>query len=120
MNYVNGVSFPKVEERVTAGSSRTTECNIAAIDFGTTHCSVAYCMAGSNSVSLLPLDSNGNFRVPSSILIDSDFNIKAFGHHARKAYSALPTEKKKTHYYFKELKMQLQHDEVHVIPIILY
>lgn len=111
-DYINGVSLPKVEERVTAGSSRTTECNIASIDFGTTHCSVAYCMAGSNSVCLLPLDTYGNFRVPSSILMDSDFNIIAFGHHARKAYSALPTGDKKTHYYFKELKMQLQHDEV--------
>ena len=112
-DYVNGVSFPQVEERTAAGSSRTTECNIVAIDFGTTHCSVAYCMAGSNSVSLLPLDTNRNCRVPCSILIDGDFTVKAFGHHARKAYSALPADKKKTHYYFKELKMQLQHDEVY-------
>lgn len=75
-------------------------------------------MAGQKSTSLLPLDANSNYRVPSSILIDSDNNIKAFGHHARRVYAALTVEKKKTHYYFKELKMQLQHDEV-ILTIIL-
>ena len=112
-SYVNGVRLPNEEDRISAGSSRSSECNIAAIDFGTTHCSVAYCMAGSKSISLLPLDTNGNFRVPCSILIDGANNVKAFGHHARKVYSGLTVDKKKDHYYFKELKMQLQHDEVY-------
>ena len=111
-NYINGVSLPGEEERNTVGSSRATGRNIAAIDFGTTHCSLAYCMAGSQSISLLPLDTNGNCRIPSSILIDDDHKIKAFGHRARHAYSALSAEKKKTHYYFKEMKMELQHGEV--------
>ena len=87
--------------------------NIAAIDFGTTNCSVAYTTAGSRSEKpqILPLNTS-HYRVPAAILFDSDGTVDSFGYDARKEYFNLDDEDRLKYTYFEQIKMNLQHDEV--------
>ena len=90
--------------------------NIAAIDFGTTNCSVAYTVVGDSSEKgphLLPLN-NTFYRVPTAILFASDGSVKAFGYDARTEYINLDDDERLQCAYFEQIKMNLQHDEVSI------
>ena len=107
--HINGVHLPIQEDRRErdykyAGS-------IAAIDFGTASCSVAYCIQGDPSVRLLRL-STDDVRVPTSILTDANGKVIDFGKNARRKYGHLSREKRQQHHFFSEIKMKLQHDKV--------
>ena len=99
---------------------KTTPKFLTSIDFGTTHCSVAYLIRPdlepipSEFVEpvVLKLDNTGNRRVPSCILFDPDGNKIAFGEEARDQYSALGRAKRPQYRYFEHVKKELQHDEV--------
>lgn len=107
--YVNGVRLPVEEPRKTSIKSTG---NIAAIDFGTSSCSVAYWIKGDETgVRLLRLSAD-DVRVPTAVLMDSDGKVKEFGKNARRKYAQLPKERKKHHYFFNDIKMILQHDKV--------
>ena len=106
--YVNGVRLPTEEFRE---SRSRNSGNIAAIDFGTSSCSVAYWMKGDKNVRLLTLGSD-DVRVPTAILMDSNGKVVEFGKSARRKYAQLPKEKKQHHYFFNDIKMILQHDKV--------
>lgn len=106
--YVNGVRLPVGEARQSR--SKTTG-NIAAIDFGTTSCSVAYWIKGDEKIRLLRLSAD-DVRVPTAILMDSEGKVKEFGKNARRKWAQLPKDKKATHYFFNDIKMILQHDKV--------
>ena len=90
-------------------------CNIAAIDFGTTNCSVAYTTVGSRSEKpqILPLN-NTHYRVPVAILFKTDGTIDSFGYDARKEYFNLDDKDRLDYAYFEQIKMNLQHDKVFV------
>ena len=94
---------------------RRKSCNIAAIDFGTTNCSVAYTTVGSRSEKpqILPLN-NTYYRVPVAILFKTDGTIDSFGYDARKEYFNLDDKDRLEYAYFEQIKMSLQHDEVFV------
>ncbi len=88
--------------------------NIAAIDFGTTNCSLAYITAGDGfeeGPKRLPLNT-AHYRVPTAILFTPDGSIDSFGNQARRQYFDLEEEKLLTYAYFELIKMDLQHDEV--------
>ena len=92
---------------------------LTTIDFGTTHCSVAYLLhpdltSNPSDVDpiLLQLDNAGNKRVPSCILFDPDGNKIAFGHEAREQFVALEREERPKHHYFEHVKKRLQHEKV--------
>ena len=90
--------------------------NIAAIDFGTTNCSLAYTIAGeliNGGPNLLPL--HGETRVPTAILFRKNGSVKAFGHTARKAYRNLEGEDRLQCAFFEQVKMDLQQDEVRIV-----
>ena len=106
--YINGVGLPKKEVRE---SRSRNSGNIAAIDFGTSSCSVAYWMKGDTSVHLLTLGSD-DVRVPTAILMDSNGKVVEFGKNARRKFAQLTKEKKQHHYFFNDIKMILQHDKV--------
>ena len=92
---------------------------VAAIDFGTTHCSIAYLLrpdlASETSEvdpTVLKLDSAGRKRVPICILFDPNGNKIAFGQEARYRFAALKSELRPRHYYFEHVKKNLQHEKV--------
>ena len=94
---------------------RRKSCSIAAIDFGTTNCSVAYTTVGSRSEKpqILPLN-NTHYRVPVAVLFKTDGTIDSFGYDARKEYFNLDDKDRLKYAYFEQIKMTLQHDEVFV------
>ena len=117
----NGCS---VAERVPRqeGDFREPLPNIAAIDFGTTNCSVAYVtqLDGAKSGSLgdpgegpqrLPLNRTF-YRVPTAILFSPDGAVSAFGHDARAEYLNVADGDRSRWAYFEQIKMDLQHEEV--------
>ena len=92
---------------------------LTTIDFGTTHCSVAYLLRSDQTSNpskidpiVLKLDNSGNRRVPSCILFDPDGKKIAFGYEAREQFVALDHELRPQHYYFEHVKKYLQYNEV--------
>ena len=90
---------------------------VTTIDFGTTHCSVAYLLRPDLEPkevdpTVLKLDNDGNRRVPSCILFDSNGAKIAFGHEARERYAARKRELKPQYHYFEHVKKHLQHEKV--------
>lgn len=109
----NGCPVAKRVSR-TAANFRVPSRNVAAIDFGTTNCSVAY-LTASDDPKLGPqrLSLNSTYqRVPTAILFKGDGKFVSFGHEARNDYLALDDSERLDYYYFEEIKMILQLDEV--------
>ncbi len=99
-----------------ASSFRNRPRNIAAIDFGTKNCSLAYITENdrlelTQGIPKLPL--NGMYlRVPTALLLNAHGEVEAFGHDARSLYGNLEEKEKKAFYYFEAIKMNLQRDQV--------
>ena len=92
---------------------------IATIDFGTTHCSVAYLLRpdlapnpSEVDPTVLKLDNAGKNRVPSCILFDPNGKKIAFGYEARERFVALKSELIPQHFYFEHVKRHFQHEKV--------
>ena len=117
----NGCEVAKRVPRRESGF-RIPSDNIAAIDFGTTNCSLAYtCTAvGSGPAAgprRLPLNTT-YYRVPTAILFKPDGTIDSFGYHARAQYLHLDDTERLEYAYFEQIKMNLQHDEVKTVCLI--
>lgn len=131
------ISRRKLEEKYpTACRFRKTDGNIAAIDFGTTFCSLAFATVGDpelvnmQSVEINSLKLNNYYpRVPTAILLkeaksvvrDSDddpvsktcdYEVVAFGYEAVHRHGALKPIERSEYLYFERFKMTLQQDEV--------
>ena len=96
---------------------RTMPQFVTTIDFGTTHCSVAYLLRPDLEPkevdpTVLKLDNDGNRRVPSCILFDSNGKKIAFGHEAREQFATVNRKSKPQYYYFEHVKRDLQHEKV--------
>ena len=118
----NGVDRARIVRRKDVSFRRTTG-NIAAIDFGTKNCSLAYVTGGDagvggNSINKLPLNGT-NCRVPTAILLDAEKKVVAFGFDARGRYSNLDFRERENMYYFDGIKICLQRDKVRRICCIL-
>lgn len=90
---------------------------IAAIDFGTTNCSVAYILPGEMGEQgpiMLPFDGTV-YRVPTAILFNKEGKVDAFGVTARTLYRGLDGQEKLECAYFEQIKMNLQHEEVYIL-----
>ena len=100
----NGVPKARVVRRSEAGFRRASEY-VAAIDFGTSFCSVAYALKGSKEILKLRLDGL-HTRVPNAILIERETNtVVAFGYRAQNQFSKL---RQQTRYiYFERVKLIL-------------
>ena len=104
----------RVAQRVPRRDARCHQVSsyIAAIDFGTTNCSVAYILPGENDPPPMMLPFDAAYRVPTAILFDTTGSVKSFGSKARKHYRNLSDEQRLEWAYFEQIKMDLQHDEV--------
>ena len=112
----NGCAVALRVPRKDAGCRQPSN-SIAAIDFGTTNCSVAYILPGEmteQGPNMLPFDGT-IYRVPTAILFNKDGVVEAFGVTARKTYRNLEDVERIECAYFEQVKMDLQHDEVLLI-----
>ena len=94
--------------------------NIAAIDFGTTYCSIAYTTEDTDDINSLKLNEY-HARVPTAILLykgkDADdkhigVSVNSFGYFAQKNYQTIRASNRDKVLYFERMKMNLQHDQV--------
>ena len=106
-----------------------TTGNVAAIDFGTTFCSLAY-TTGSEEQNVGNVKLNEVYsRVPTAVLLrqkqdcsvdDTDdpvtksvaYEIKAFGYQAQEEHRKLRSHDRSKCLYFERFKMNLQQDQV--------
>ena len=112
----NGAYWPEEVPRSTADFNwPPVKDNIAAIDFGTTSCSVAYVVRGSSSPNLLNLSNGDPFtgrRVPNDILISAEGEVVEFGRNAYLKYHSLSSQEKSKLHFFHRIKMTLYYKEV--------
>ena len=95
--------------------------NIAAIDFGTTYCSLAIVTALEEFPICIKLDGYRP-RVPNAILLKKESSdatsvccsIKEFGPRAQDAHTKLMADTVDQYLFFERIKMNLQHDPVSV------
>ena len=121
--YENGcVGFTRKPAEGLVRSFRTNPQNIAAIDFGTTNCSLMYLLnvplseKAKKQPIRLKLDSSGySVRVPNCALFDLTGNMVAFGHSAQRRYYKIIKDETKRYHFFQKIKMKLQHDKVNII-----
>ena len=94
---------------------RVTKGNIAAIDFGTTFCTVAYTTSGTDLINILKIDGIHE-RVPTAILLQSlargEYKVAEFGYGAQKACSKMRASDRHNYIYFEQIKMILKRDDV--------
>ena len=116
------VSLPSSSKR---SIDRETSANIAAIDFGSTYCSIAYTTsAAGDDINSLRLNEV-HPRVPTAILLkkhDEEVGgttsvgvkctVDSFGLDAQTRYQRLKQKDRPNHIYFERMKMRLQHDQV--------
>ena len=106
----NGVRKTCKVPRSVAGFRKTTGF-IAAIDFGTANCSVAYTLRGENDFIKIPLDGQ-HTRVPNAILIERARNkVDSFGYRAQERFAGLKKQQDKF-IYFERMKMILYRTQV--------
>ena len=119
----NGCTAAKRVPRNEARCRPPSNC-IAAIDFGTSNCSVAYILPGETpekGPNLLAFQGTATiYRVPTAILFNKDGAVRAFGDPARKIYRNLKVDEMQHYAFFEQIKMDLQHDEVRPDPVLCY
>ena len=118
------LSRAKKIKRLVSGY-RTTNNNIAAIDFGTTSVTLAYTTRGDKEVNTLVLNSeNQDTRVPNAILLRKEgasLKLSSFGQEARTNYTRMRPNDRKNHVYFERIKMLMKREEVqYLYPYVLY
>ena len=122
-----------------AGRFRETTGNVAAIDFGTTFCSVAYTtvVTGYDGITTLKLDQYHS-RVPTAILLEQNgsnsiqnfnaddpvirspvYKVDSFGYDAQEQHAKLRASERHNYLYFEHFKMSLHQDEVSISSIII-
>ena len=108
--YPNGVIKTRTVARSIAGFRRASDF-VAAIDFGTTYCSLAYTLQrDSKDIFKLPLDGPHQ-RVPNAVLIEKVTNsVEAFGYRAQTLFAK--TKQKERYLYFERMKMILYRRKV--------
>ena len=103
---------------------------VAAIDFGTGFCSLAYTLGQDDEIATIPLSSDldslrvptadlDSLRVPTAILLekkaDSTIRVSSFGIQAQESISEINIDSKPDEIiYFECFKMMLFHDSVSI------
>ena len=120
-----------------AGRFRETTGNVAAIDFGTTFCSVAYTtvvtrydgiatlklnQVKSRVSTAILLKQNGsnsiqNFNADDPVIRSPVYEVDSFGYDAQKQHAKLRASERHKYLYFEHFKMYLHQDEVSVSGI---
>ena len=108
----NGVTVAEAIDRVDSAFIETTG-NIAAIDFGTANCSLAYCTTKDEQMRLLKLSSQeGQVRVPTILLVNDKGEPIKFGARAIRQYQRLDPSQQLKYHLFERVKLALGPHEV--------
>ena len=105
-------------ERAVRTSQEIRDCKriaIAAIDFGTTFCSLAYTLPNGDVINLVELSDHHQQRVPTAILLRKQSGviaIEAFGFDAQSQTTKLMDYERPNCIYFELVKMLLYNDKV--------
>ncbi|XP_056008297.1 heat shock 70 kDa protein 12B-like isoform X5 [Ostrea edulis] len=95
---------------------------VAAVDFGTTYS--GYCFSTHEDYYKNPLKiTSGNWefsswqkafsmKIPTTILLDKDKNVKSFGFEAETEYADMDEADHKDYYYFQRFKMEISRQQV--------
>ena len=109
----NGAVVAEAIDRMHSAFSATTR-NIAAIDFGTTNCSLAYCTTEDEGMELLKLTTQeGQVRIPTILLVNEEGEPIDFGYGAIHQYQRLDPSEQMRYHLFERIKLALGPDEVH-------
>ena len=109
---------PLLAERAVPTSQEIRDCKrvaIAAIDFGSTFCSLAYNLPHEDTVNFVELNPGQQPRVPTAILLRKqrgasgipELTIQDFGFDAQNRTTKLLDEERPDHIYFELVKMLL-------------
>ena len=110
----NGVKVAETIDRNDSAFLATTG-NIAAIDFGTANCSLAYCTTKDKEMRMLKLSSQeGQVRVPTILLVNEKGEPIKFGKRAIHEYDRFDSIQRVNHHLFERIKLALGPNEVHV------
>ena len=94
-----------------------TKGTIAAIDFGTVSCSVAYCTGSDQAIQNLDINP-GCPRVPTALLLPktgyNKYAVKKFGVTAQETVRVFGYDEHKGHSYFEFFKMKI-HQKVSIL-----
>ena len=99
-------------------AATTGRTRVAAIDFGTGFCSLAYTMNEDNVIANIPLCSTNDHsaRVPTAVLLkkneDGTVKVTKFGSLAQSEIVKLSSERMGKHLYFECFKMDLLQESV--------
>lgn len=107
----NGCDVARRVSRNDAEYCEPSKC-VAAIDFGTTNCSVAYILPGEDTNPNMLCFHGSTYRVPTAILFNDKGAVKSFGLDAFKDYCDLEDDKLMEYAYFERIKMNL-HNKVY-------
>ena len=93
--------------------------NVAAIDFGTTYCSLAYMTEGDQEPTMMNFEYTYP-RVPTSLLLkrnddDGTAEVKCFGYEARREYTRTRPKLQHQYIYFDRVKMNLKEEDTEVL-----
>ena len=103
----NGIVAAETVSRTSISVVPTTG-NIAAIDFGTSNCSLAYSTGGDDSVNLLTLSSQeGQVRVPTILLVSDRGEPVKFGNRAIREYQTMDPDEQLNYHLFERIKLAL-------------
>ena len=95
---------------VAMPSAQNVKGIFAAIDFGTTSSSVAYCTENDQAVQNLDIDP-ANPRVPTALLLskrgENKYAVEKFGATAQETVQAFGRDEHKGHRYFEFFKMHI-------------
>ena len=97
---------------------------IAAIDFGTGFCSLAFTLAKNAKIVNIPLScSFDSARVPTAILLEkkpdeSNLQVVKFGSQAQDLISKMSNEDLEKYLYFECFKMDLFHEAVSIVLVL--
>ena len=100
-----------VADKITVPDTR----RIAAIDFGTSFCSLAYALSTTDKVVNLSINGRHE-RVPTAILLEKlegdTLAVCSFGYEAQEDLTTLSTSELQKHLYFECFKMKLRDENV--------
>ena len=121
MTHLNGVRLATVKDRFDSPFSAATR-NIAAIDFGTANCSIAYCTTDDEEMTTLNLSTQqeNQLRIPTILLVNEDGRPIKFGALAIRHYERIDQTQKMKYHLFERIKLALGPNKVCVECVCVY
>ncbi|XP_056008287.1 heat shock 70 kDa protein 12A-like isoform X2 [Ostrea edulis] len=126
VNMAEGQAPHRQDQKIEVEDSKRPIDNcekiVAAVDFGTAYS--GYCFSANRDYHKNPLEITSRTwkyfhwmkaysnKIPTTILIDKDKNVKSFGFEAEMEYAEMEETDHKAYYYFQRFKMKISRQHV--------